>query len=184
MPRKRKGSYDDFVEIAIQINDIGVRSQASLNVDLKTSHPIFSHENDPAFEFESSLEISGECIYPGEFEHIRFFINLIGDACNRRTNITLNDCHAIDENKVPIYKEYRGKVYPVYNSPLGLSLLEKKRGENSYDTWAWVKPRMITDILILLSLNKSLYASMIVRKHNRKRWIEQLSIQTHDPAVE
>jgi len=178
---KKKQAYVDFEDYWIKVEGVEIEALASINVNLKIDRPSFYDENDPAFEFETRIDITGQCYYPERSADSRFSLKLIGDSRERSSvSAIIKDFHELDERYSPIYKIYRGERYPVFRTPFGFSTIKKKRGENAYDSWLWVKPRMVSDILSLYGLNRPLFACITIRKHGRDKWIERLSIQTRD----
>ena len=96
----------------------------------------------------------------------------------------VKDIHTRDATNAPQYRKHRGELYPVYDLPAGLGLIEQRRGENIWAGWVLVELKVVTDMLILLGQNQPSYLSINERKIGRHRWIWHLSLHTTDPAAE
>jgi len=184
---KSKKAHDtnNAIEVWIKVQRIEISINAGMNINLTIDTPLFHVEDDPAFEFETHLDVTGECYSPKIFEEYKLLLSIMGDGGQSgHIAARIKDFHEMDENLCPIYKNRRGNSYPVYKSPLGLSTVRKRRGENVLEAYLWVRPNMVSDILSLYALNGPLFGSVSIKKHGRDKWIERLSIQTSCPSNE
>jgi hypothetical protein len=139
----------------------------------------------PVYEFNNRLMIAGVSTYPRERAGDHYELTIYGtDARSHRLNATLKDIQARDKRGSPEYRPYRGKPIPVYLPPTGFGLIDKIRGERRWTAWLFVKPRFVTDMLVLLGHRHSFFLSLEERKVERSRWVQALSLQTTDPAEE
>jgi hypothetical protein len=83
-----------------------------------------------------------------------------------------------------MYQKTRGNLYPVYDRPSGLGLIERQRGDDVWAGWVFVDPKVVTNMLIILGQKQQSYIAINERKIGRHRWIWHLSLQTTDPAAE
>lgn len=183
--RKKKSDVEEHTYIAIRLDGYEVSADASVNMNLRTFPPLFVDEDDPVLEYVTSLEITGISTYPDERAGEVYKITIRGDEKYVSEKLlSLKDMQARDESRIPIYKAYRGEDYPVYNKFPGITTLNKRRGEKLWDAWVRLSPRLVSDMLVILSGDRPLYMSIHERKANRKRWIESISLQTTNPEDE
>ncbi|RLW53893.1 MAG: hypothetical protein B6D76_09375 [gamma proteobacterium symbiont of Stewartia floridana] len=173
-----------FAFISVKVSDYSVRSNAGINHQLIGSPRFVGDESEPVHQFETKLEITGICIEPVDRAGHRFQITIFGepDVIDRMPRIS--DLHKKDDDGEHLYREYRGKGYPIYAQPPPVAYLEKIRGEDRWVASLWVTPQMVTDALIILSGQKQVYLSLHEIKSNRQRRIQNLSVQTVNPAYE
>jgi hypothetical protein len=186
MPKKKpKRSDDEHTFLAIRVERYEVSTDASLNLDLKTSHPLFARDDDPVYTFVTSLEISGVSTYPESRAGERYEVRVRGEATHAGDfSLTLRDVQKRDEHGAPVYRSYHGEPLPVYQPPSGIALIERRRGTAIWDLWVAVAPRLVSDMLVLLAQSRPLFLSLHERKTGRQRWIESIGLQTTDPAEE
>jgi len=154
---------------------------ALLNYNLRDKRPIYVRDDDPAYEFITAIHLTGKCLYPDERAGDEYKLTLRGHELHAGQNsATLSDFHAHDENRIPIYRTYRGEEYPVYKGPPGLSLLNRQRGTKVWDAWLCLAPRLVSDMLHLIN-TRPLYVAIHEKKTGRDRWIQSISLQTKNP---
>lgn len=182
---KSRKAQVQHTHLAIKVESYEVSSDVSVNFNLRTFPLHFADDDDPVLEYVTALDISGVCIAPEARAGDAYEISIRGDEGRRSEKLlTLKDLQDRDEDRVPIYKTYRGENYPVYRDIPGIATLNKTRGENRWDAWIQVAPRLVSDMLALLPTGRPLYLAIHERKLDRKRWIESISLQTTDPAEE
>lgn len=185
MTKRRKKTAEEYTFLSIDVGDYSVRSEAALNYNLKQSHPTLYQDDDPAFEFITTLVVSGICRYPPDRKDDYYEITFMGGEFHAGHNsLTLKDYQARDKHGVPVYKEYRGESLPVFDSPPGLATLNKRRGENKWDSWICVKQELVRDMLTTLAHIKPVYLSIQELKSNRQRWIQSVTLQSTIPEEE
>lgn len=183
--RARKKVDDEYTSLSIKIEKHEVKSEASLNIDLKMDRPIFSRDDDPVYEFVTSLEISGVSTYPKKRAGDQYEITIRGQEPHTgNLKLTLHDVQARDDDRCLMYRTYRGERYPVYDAPPGIATISRRHGTRIWDAWVYFVPRLVSDMLVLLSQSKPLFLAIQERKVGRKRWVESLTLQTTDPAEE
>lgn len=181
--KRRKKKEPDCAFIAIKVDNYSVRIDAGINTSLLGT-PRYIDENEPVHEFVTKLEITGRCTDPGDRAGHRFEISMYGaHDIDQRTPL-IKDLHERDKEGDYRYRTYRGREYPVYAHPPPVAYIDKVRGENRWVTWLWVTPRMVTDSLIILSGDKPGYISLHEIREGRKRRVQNLTVQTTDPAEE
>jgi len=186
MPRrKKKTKEDEHTLLAIEVDDYEVRTDAGINLHLLGSMQDLLDDEDPVYSFNTELEISGICTYPEERAGDRYDVSLHSStATPYKLQLKIKDLHKRDKYNSPIYRKYRGVSRAVYEEPYALSYLEKVRGEPRFRVWMQVAPQMVTDSLILLTSKNQSYVSIHERKKNRKRHVQNLSVQSTNPADE
>lgn len=188
-PRKKRTSKkpkEEHTHIAVLVEGWDVRADASIN---STAHDarygIRNEEDDPLYQFETHLEISGTSTWPksraGDIYDLTVYVD---DSRSGWVHMSLKDIHVCDETGIPEYRTYRGRTYPVYRAPSGLALLDKVRGEPRWTAWVAGKPRFVSDVLMILDQSRPAYLAIHELKANRRRWIQSLSVQTNNPAEE
>jgi hypothetical protein len=48
----------------------------------------------------------------------------------------------------------------------------------------FIEPRLVTDMLMILTSGRKTFLLLYEKKANRERWLTGISLQTTDPAVE
>ena len=186
-PRKKEASRklkEEHTHIAVRVEHWNIRADASINFTaLDARYGIRSDEDDSLYQFDTQLEISGTSIWPASRAGEIYELTLYGDGSRSGgVSMSLKDVHERDEDGSPQYRTYRGQRYPVYGAPPGLALIDKIRGESRWTTWVPAAPRFVSDVLMMLGQDRQLYLALHERKLERKRWLQNLSIQTDDPA--
>lgn len=183
--RKRAEDKERYELIGIRVDDYHVKAEASINFYLAEPNLAEYLEDDPAYLFESSIEITGTALLPENRSGDIYEIKLIGGTSpSRRLAATVKDCQLRDGSGVPRYRSYRGREIAVYRQPPDFGLLEKARGERKWRGWANVAPRLLTDMLVTLSHQKQAYVSLHERRIERRRKIHGIALQTAYPAEE
>lgn len=141
--------------------------------------------DEPVFTSDIKLEITGTCIWPESRANEKYEITIYDEDVGR-TEPKVKDIHARNKDGVPIYRKRRGREVPVYNFPAGFCLLQRNRHVGALQACIWVAPQLTSEILAVLSLSSSrpIYIAMDERMRERKRWIDNLRVQTNNPAEE
>ncbi|MCG7980280.1 MAG: hypothetical protein N0E58_19390 [Candidatus Thiodiazotropha endolucinida] len=182
--KKRKKKQSEHTFISIMVDEYSTNVYAGINPKLLGTPHYIQNEDDPAYKFETKLEIKGICTDPLDRSGHRFDITMYGTLDKQHLPPTIKELHERNKNGDYLYRKYRGRVYPVYETPPPIAFLEKIRGENHWVTWLWVSPQLVTDSLIVLSGNKQVFVSIHEIKEYRQRQIKSLSIQTVNPEEE
>ncbi|WP_369157007.1 hypothetical protein [Candidatus Thiodiazotropha sp. LNASS1] len=182
--KRRKKMEPDYAFIAIKVDNYSVRADAGINSSLLGSPRLIDNEEEPVHEFETKLEITGLCTDPEDRAGHRFEISMYGAPDIDQRTPRIKDLRERNNEGDYRYRTYRGREYLVYASPPPVAYIDKVRGENRWITWLWVSPRMVSDSLIILSGSKPVYISLHEIKEGRKRCIQNLTLQTTDPAEE
>ena len=131
------------------------------------------------------MELEGLCDYPDERSGDRYVISVHGwETEEGEFEARLSDRHVKDEDGTRKYRKVRGEEISVYDVPDGLGLIEKVRRKKEWSGFCWVSPGTVSDMLTLLPHARPLYISIHERKVGRTRWINELTLQTMDPANE
>jgi hypothetical protein len=182
MSRRSKKS-EEHTHLAIHVQGFDAEVEARLNIDLATSRPLYSTEDDPVFPTSTRLVIRGRSTYPKERAGDVYEISLRGQTSSR-TQLALKDIHVHNEHHVPIYRKYRGEDVAVYKVPSGLATLERRRADRVWQAWISDEPRLVSDMLLLMRLERPLFLAIHEMKFERRRWIRSVSLQTSDPGRE
>lgn len=186
-PRKKKASRkpkEEHTHIVIRVDRYDVRADASINhVVYEPQYALYLDENEFVYRFDTHLEISGTAIAPDSRASGTYDLSLYGDESpSSLTNLPLKAIHERDEHEARKYRTYRGRAVPVYWVPPGLARLDKIRGESRWRVWLSARPRFVNDALMVLGQSRRVYLTIHERKAQRQRWVQNLSIQTNNPA--
>jgi len=127
MPR-RKGRQ---LKAGATFTDLGIRVDAyEAAVEASVNHAAYqpetawtSEEDDPLYQFDAQLTISGICVYPDERAGESYELTIYGrDLPSQRLRMTLRDAQARDKGGMPQYRSYRGREIPVYVKPKGVGI--------------------------------------------------------------
>ena len=188
MPRKSREKKREEVHtlLGIRVDSYEARLDASVNYNVHAPQYAFRlDDDDPLFPCATHLTIVGTSIYPDERANARYEVTIYDDdAPSRGVYAKLKDAQVRGEYGEMKYREYRGRLIPIYKPPSGLGVLDKVRGEQRWTAWVNLAPRLVSDMLILLGHERQLYLGIHERKAGRSRWIHSLSLQTTDPAEE
>lgn len=186
MARKRRSEEPKpvYSQIGVKVDRFEASLEADINVDAKDPrYAIDFDERDPIYKFITRLTITGAITFPADRAGHRIEITVYDDdSPSRRMSATLKDLQERGEYGQPVYRKYRDRTLPVLRKPSGLALLDKVRGESAWTSWANLSPRIVSDMLVLLSSDRQLFVAIYERKVGRARWIDSLSLQTIDPA--
>jgi hypothetical protein len=180
--RTRKRKDEEHTHLAIRVDGHDIRSGVSINLNLITHRPFNVDRDDPVFDASSSVRMWGTVTHPAERAGHRFEVDVHGDGKTSRKKLTLKDIHAQDAKNVPIYKEYRGVQYPVYDPPPGLGTIQPARGDQPWRCWIFAEPTVVSDMLATLAQPRTLYLAIHELKIGRERWARGITLQTCDPT--
>jgi hypothetical protein len=178
--RPRKPS-EEHTQLGIRVDGHDARSGVSINLSLVGSHPFDADRDDAVFQASSSVRMWGAVTHPAERAGQPFEVELHGDSKTSRRKLTLKDMHAHDARGVPVYKEYRGVQYPVYDRPPGLATIEPPRGDQPWRCWIFAEPAVVSDMLSILAQARTLYLATHELKIGRRRWVRGITLQTSNP---
>jgi hypothetical protein len=180
MSRRKKAS-EEHTHLAIRVDGFDARAEVGLHIDLLSSRPVFATKDDFVFPASTRLILRGRSTYPEERAGDAYEITLWGEP-SARARLTLKDIHVHDEHHVPLYRKYRGEDVPVYEVPSGLATLERRRADRVWQAWISDEPRLISDTLLLVKLERPLFLAIHEMMVERRRWIRSISLQTTDPS--
>lgn len=185
MPRSRKVPGSENTFLAIRIESHKASCNAGVNLSLLGGS---LYEVDPkslVYRFHTTLNVSGECIYPAERAGERYDVTVYGvTPDSREMTLRIEDLHDRMADGTPRYKKLKRGLVPVYLEAPSLGYLEKVRGESAYSAVVWVAPQFVTDALTLLSRDQELYAAIQEQRQNRRREVRSFTIQSTDPSEE
>jgi hypothetical protein len=98
-----------------------------------------------------------------------------------RLESTLEDCHEEDEEGFKKYRKQKGVEIPIYDIPKGLAVLSKLRSERHWSTALWLPRDIVSDMLVLLSGSKKVYAFVHLKHVSGDLWILGFDLQTSNP---
>jgi len=184
--RPRANPADDYMQLALRVEDYKARVDASLNH--YAHHPEYAFrdtEEEPLYHYLANLEIAATFTFPEDRVGHTCELTIYGDDHpESNTYWKLKDVQKRNEYRAPEYRTYRGKDIPVYLPPKGMGVLERMRGESRWRGTFWAQPRFLSDLLLLLGHNRTLFLSITERKIERHRWMQSVTLQTTDPAEE
>jgi hypothetical protein len=183
MTRRRPKQVQEHTHLAIRVESYSATVSAGINPKLYSDHSRDIVPDDLILESSLRLEVQGVCTYPPPRANKKYEITFHTEDASK-AGYRAKDIHRRDANNAPLYRKNRGELYAVYDLPVGLGLIEKRRGDDVWAGWVFVQPRIITNVLILLGQNQRAYLSISERRIERHRWIWHVSVQTSDPAGE
>lgn len=183
--KRQKLANEEHTFLAIRVESYAASVDAAVNYNVRAPELAWnSDEDDPLYTFTTQLNIVGVATYPKQCEGDTYEFTIYGDNLGSRDiRATLKDVQARDEGS-PKYRTYRGRQVPIYTPPKGMGLINKVRGEPRWTAWLRVWPCFASDALVLLCSARTLFLAVHERKSERNRWIQNLSLQTTDPAEE
>jgi hypothetical protein len=186
MARGRKERpAEEHTFLAVLVDEYEAKVDSSLNYHLRDPRSGLFREEEPPYEFVTSLHFNGVATYPEDRVGEEYRVTVRGEELRQGDfSLTLKDMQARDEYGAPKYRSYRGREIPVFEPPPGLATLEKPTKNRPGSAWFWVAPRVVSDYLSLLALPGPFYLSLHEHKVQRKRWVLSLGLQTTDPAEE
>ncbi|TJW88257.1 MAG: hypothetical protein E5V92_06150 [Mesorhizobium sp.] len=187
MPRRTKRQKtveEEHTHLAIRVERWDASVEAAINYNVYVPESAWNSDaDDPLYRFTEQLTVGGKSIYPeeraGDTYEVTIYSNNLYSGDIRAT---LKDVQARDERGSPKYRQYRGRQIPIYIPPPGMGLIDKVRGEPRWTVWLRVSPRFTTEALALLRDERSLFLAVHELKKGRRRWVQNLSLQTTDPA--
>lgn len=183
MATKRKRKTEEYAFISVKVKTVEMALDAGINFHPYGWYP--TGEDDLIYTFGSDLQITGECIYPLDRVGHEFLVILRGSSTpSDHLKLKLEDLHKLDQHGSPVYKKYKDGSRPVYNEPLGLTFVDKVRGENKWTVWLQTDRQMVSDSLVLASSGRQLYFTINEKKANRHRWVMNFSLSTTNPEEE
>ncbi len=183
MARKKKSKRAEYEFLSLRVEDYSASVEASINYQVRDSR----HRRPEAlvYGFGSHIEIEASVVWPEERADQPLHLTVYGHEPHQGTfDMTLDDCHVIDESGSRKYQKKRGEAVPVYNVPKGIGNIEKVRGVNAWSGYAWVTAACASDMMALLPNVDPLYLSIHEMKEGRSRFIVGLTLQTVDPSTE
>ena len=183
LTRRQPSQADEHTFIAIRVTSYSASVSAGINPSLYGNKPREIRREDLVLESSISLEVRGVCTYPAPRTNLPFEITIHPEK-PKNIGQRAKDIHKKDENNVLQYRKHRGELYPVYDLPSGLGLIERRRSDAVWSGWVFVEPNVVANMLVLLGQAQQLYLSIHERKIGRNRWIWNLTLQTTDPAAE
>jgi hypothetical protein len=179
---KRK-SAETHTFLSIRVDSYDVRSAAGISIFLVGTASDYLSEDEDVFDSQTHLTVRGECIDPKERYGERYEVLVHGERASH-PRLKVKDIHATDKDDLRVYRTRYGRNMPVFNVPRGIATLERRRDDRVWSAWVTVEPNLVTDMLIVLSLNRQSYLSIHEKRFERRRWIRDLSLQTTDPSTE
>jgi len=179
----RKNDQDHYAQLAIKIASYDVAVGESINIHLLTHIPHLWDDSDPVIAPDFRLVVAGSCTYPKHRAGDAYEFTLYGEKLLRE-RLNFKDIRVLDKNNAPVYRKYRGGLYPAFTVPSGLATIQRSRGTREWKSALFVDPSTINRMLAVLNLERELYASIDEHLIDRKRWVRGFSVQTIDPANE
>lgn len=181
-PRQPKQA-EEHTHLAIRVESYSAIASAGINPALYRDNPRDIIPEDLVLEGSLGLEVRGICTYPPPRADQKFEITIHTENASK-AGLRVKDLHKRDANNAPLYRKNRGELYPIYNLPAGLGMIERRRSDDVWAGWVFVEVKVVTNMLILLGQSQQSYLSINERKIERHRWIWHISLQTSDPAAE
>ena len=189
MPMKRRArrrAEATYAHLGLRVDRYEAEAGVDVNFHLEHAHLAFRDPDDePVFEHVTQLVLTATAVHPSDRAGESFELTIRGDdSPSTRVGLKLRDMQLLDKNRVPQYREYRGQTLPVYRPVPGIASVSRAGKASPWTAWINVAPRLVSDMLALLSRDARQYLAIVESKLGRERWIRRLSLQTRDPATE
>lgn len=183
MPRRTPRAKTSVHEhLALQLTGWNARVAAGLNPDVWETRQ--HHDGMPVYEFGSSVELSAVCVGPPDRVHEAYRLSVHGSERHAGEFAQkLGAFQARDEQDQPRERRVRGQLVPVYEPPKGIGFIQRIPRSRDWTGFAWVPPRVLTDMLALLPNAAPLYVGLHEVRIARNRWVAGLTLQTVDPDI-
>lgn len=179
--KKIKKAKPEYSFLGIEIIKFDVIVDASINYEVRMNTQKASGE-ERVYSFGTQIEITGICNYPEENVGDIYNLTIYGDDRRQdRFNSRLKDYQVIDHQWQKVFRETKDGMTPVYEIPTGIGYLETPRGSKSGSGYAWVSTRFVSDMLLLLTINRPMYIEIHRLKEGRGYAISSLSLKTTNP---
>jgi hypothetical protein len=176
-PSRKKTEYSF---LTLEVNSFDVRIGSAINHKLRTRKAC--SPSIKVQEHHTVLDLTCNNIDPDNPLSDSYSFTIYGDAHPYpRLESTLEDCHEEDEEGFKKYRKQKGVEIPVYDIPKGLAVLSKLRGERHWSTALWLPRDIVSDMLVLLSGSKKVYAFVHLKHMDRDLWILGFDLQTSNP---
>jgi hypothetical protein len=162
------------------VTSFDVRTGVSINHEVRTSG-ICSPDTKFA-EHHTVIGLTCNNIDPDKPLSDAYSFTIYGDAHPYpRLDSTLTDYHEEDEEGFKKYRKKKGVEIPIYNIPKGLAVLSKLRGQRHWSTALWLPRDIVSDMLVLLSGSKKVYAAVHLKQVSGDLWVLGFDLQTSNP---
>lgn len=188
MPRRKTQprTEPEYTETILLLDGFDGHASAAVNSYFYANPALpFDDSVEPVFDYRTELEIRATCIAPHKRSGDHYTITLHSEPPDSHDlRLKMKDMHEHDEDRCPVYRQYRGHEYPVYRAPKGLSVLHKIRGEPRWTSWITVSEPMMSHSLALLSLERKIWLVIDEVRREHQRWIRSLYLRTSNPDEE
>jgi len=183
MNSKIKATEPCHTYLSLQVLDF------SLHINAGISHKAIEHgfsaSDTPIYSFKSDIEIIGKCMCPEERADCFYTVHIHGENLKSKDlDITLQEFQVKNKDGSPKYKKRKDGYFPIYDPPKSIGFVEKVRGKNRWNAYAFVAPETVTDMLTILTNVRPLFVFIHEVKEARNRRLRSISLQTSDPSLE
>jgi hypothetical protein len=157
------------------------------SINYRVRDPRHYDTDAEVYDFGSDLEINCRSTWPEGLAGEDYHLTVYGsESSPGQFRMTLRDCQAKDEDGSSIFRKKAGQAVPVYDVPKGIGHFDRRRTGSSraWSGCAWVAPRCLSDMLLILLHVRPVYVFVYERRDNRVRLIVGLTLQTTDPAAD
>lgn len=141
MSRRKPKPAQEHTHLAIRVESFNASVSAGINPSLYGDRSRVILREDLILESSIGLEVRGVCTYPPPRAGGKFEITIHTET-PARAGLRVKDTHRRDENNVPQYEKKRGNLYPVYDLPPGLGLIELRRSDDVWAGWRDRYPKL------------------------------------------
>lgn len=177
---------DEHTFLGIRIDSHEIAVGKSVNSGLR-GNPVIQHieEDSPVFTSDTRIDLVGTCTFPEAHANEKYELVIHGRQSWTR-ELRIRGVRVRGKDNLPAYRQYGNRRVPVYECPIGFTTLDRIRGANTWHATLSVPESTASDILAVLaqSTSRPIYISIHVHQRQRERWIQDLSIQTKNPADE
>jgi hypothetical protein len=149
LTRRQPNPAQKHTHLAIRVETYTASATAGINPALYGNNPKDIVGDEVILESSMGLEVRGVCTYPPTRADQTYEITIHAEKAARAA-LRVKDIHRRDENNIPQYRKIRGNLYPVYDLPAGLGMIERRRSDGVWGGWAFVEPKILNNMLVLL----------------------------------
>ena len=184
--KRQKTPAEEHTFLAIRVERYEASIDAAINYSVRAPEHAWNLDDDqPVYKYTTRLTLVGVATYPPQRGGDTYEFTIYGDDVGSRDlRATLKDVRERDEYGSPKYRSYRGRQVPIYVPPKGIGLIDKIRGERGWTATLFVLPSFASQLLVLLGSGRPMFLAVHETKSERIRRIQNLSLQTTDPAEE
>lgn len=174
---------DEYSFLFLSVRDFDISTSVYINPIARDKK--YRSPDTKIYRQYSTIELDCRNIDPDEPLTDTYYFSIYGHAeelC--KPELTLADCHVLDENGFKKYRKRRGVDEAVYELPKGIAVLHKKYGAREWSSAIWQPPNVVSDMMAILLSDLDVYVTCHLQHEGHVRWIMGFDLQTSNPVEE